>query len=368
MDRLWIDNAKDSPEAVVLIMAGGSGTRFWPLSRTQRPKQFLPLAAGGATLIQATARRFSGLRRKHTVVVVTAASQARLVAEQLPQASILAEPEPKNTAPCLAYAARLILERFGDVPVVAVPADHLIEQDDKLVEVFDSALDLADQDAILATIGIAPTGPETGFGYIKAGAVGKAGARAVEQFVEKPDRATAEEYLRSGNYLWNAGMFIWRPSVFLQAVKATLPELFPIVDKVGKEVINAERAGEVASQFKQITPISVDHGVMEKADNVVVFPGSGFSWSDVGSWDAWSEIASTRAGGPANVVGDNAFAVDSNGCMVSSEGGPLVALVGVEDLIVVSTKDAVLVCKKGDSQQVKKVIDLLRERGKTDLV
>ncbi len=361
-------------------MAGGSGTRFWPLSRSKRPKQFLPLASAGRTLIQATADRFSSLKRNSVVLVVTAASQAELAAEQLPNASILSEPQAKNTAACLAYAAKVVQDRYGDVPMVSVPADHLIEHDDQLIKIYDAALELAEVEPVLATIGIRPTAPETGFGYIKAGvAFGSTSAKKVERFVEKPDRATAESYLRSGDYLWNSGMFIWRPSVFLEAVRGALPELHSTVLKLAPGVADPDRRGEVEQLYGSIKPISVDHGVMEKAANVVVFPGSGFLWSDVGSWDAWREIAekrseaqaSERAAAP-NVISGNGVAIDSRGCMITTDDAdgkaPLVALVGVEDLIVVSTGDAVLICRRGDSQQVKKVIDLLKERGKTDLL
>ena len=374
MNQLWIDKSSGKPEAVVVIMAGGSGTRFWPLSRLRRPKQFLPLAGGGTTLIQATAARFGRLKRQHTVMVVTAANQSGLVAEQLPHASILAEPEPKNTAPCLAYAAQAVLDRFGDIPIVCVPADHLIEQDRLLIGVYDAALDLVAKENVLATIGIAPTSPDTGFGYIKAGGpVQQSGARKVEQFVEKPDLATAEKYVQSGDYLWNSGMFLWRPSVFLSAVKSALPDLHAIVSNFGAALSDPAKTAEIAAKFKKIVPISVDHGVMERAENVVVFSGSGFTWSDVGSWDAWSEVAAAQSNSPENVVVGSGVAVESKRCLISTSSadgapGPFVALVGVEDLMVISTPDAVLVCKRGESQQVKKVIDLLRERGKTDLL
>ncbi len=360
--------------AVAVIMAGGSGTRFWPLSRTDRPKQFLPLAGSSRSLIQATADRITPLVSESGILVVTAAHQAGLVREQLPQAAVLSEPTAKNTAPCIGYAAIRVLHDVGDVPMICMPADHLVRQEEELRSVYRLGAELAAKSDVIVTVGIKPTHAETGYGYIHQGALRSDGAYDVRAFVEKPDRATAEGYLRSGEYLWNGGMFIWRPSVALKEIRRQLPKLAAGLDEIatvwkGGQNPNAER--RIAEIYGSLESISVDFGVMEKAENVLVLSGAKFRWSDVGSWASWAEVEAERTGSDGNFLEGDVVMVDSRGCFVLGNGGErkkLIAGVGLENLIIVETDDSILICSREHSQDVKKVVDILKEKDRKELL
>ncbi len=386
-------------KSVLVVMAGGSGTRFWPMSRTDLPKQYLPLGKTGEALITESIARFEPLIGKGSTLVVTAASQAELVKKFVPDAAILAEPMAKNTAPCLAYAAHYILKNVGDVPMLCIPADHVIDGQKELLAIFKKASELAIKEDVLITLGIKPTSPETGYGYIKRGGPfyiksnGASGAFEVSQFVEKPDLETAKHYVESGDYFWNSGMFVWRPSVLINALKSFLPDVSKLaekcVDLLDEENVSSEKLTEL---YDEMQSVSIDVGVMEEAENAIVFPSHTFSWSDVGSWSSWSETVLDKYGdnheniflGDVLSLGserctvinaecenfDFGFAENSNSIVEQAGSGKskIVAVVGMEDLIVVNLSDSILVCKKSDTQKVKQIVEILTKKGRKDLV
>jgi mannose-1-phosphate guanylyltransferase len=372
-------------DVVVVTMAGGSGTRFWPMSRTSRPKQFLPLTRNGNSLIGESIERLEPLVGAHASMVVTALSQVDLVKEAVPSVAILAEPLPRNTAACLALSAYYLRSTVGDIPMICTPADHLVSGDDALRGVFKKACALAVREDVLITIGIKPTSPETGYGYIRSGAPfqesdGKpSGAFSVAQFVEKPDSATALRYVESGEFYWNSGMFVWRPSVLITALESLLPETARTTRMCAEMIIDGKSdAEELSKAYGELQSVSIDFGVMEDAKNVVVFPGHNFEWSDIGSWSSWYESAiEDNNDGFQNIATSDVVLVGSEGCAVLSakemgidsdkkdkEGHKkrIIAAVGLEDIIIVDTDDCLLVCKKSESQRVRQVVDILKKR------
>ena len=352
-------------ELVVAILAGGSGTRFWPLSRRLNPKQFLNLAPSGLSLIQATEARLRGLGDKQSTVVVTSEDQSSLVEKHLPGSIVLSEPEPKNTAPALALAATVVMSKLGDVPMLALAADHLIQNEAALCEVFKTALNQAVSSDCLLTIGIPPTGPETGYGYIERGESISDGVHRVARFVEKPDKTTAETYLNSGKYYWNSGMFVWRPSVFLAEVGKYMPNLASGMGKISHLIQTGAKGEKIAAIFSSLQSESVDFGIMEKSERVSVVDGAGFTWSDIGSWSSWAQGMEGDVQG--NVKKGNGMLVDCRGCVTWSSG-KTIAAVGMEDVVIVESEDAILVCKKGESQRVREIVSELKESGRRELL
>lgn len=360
--------------SVAVIMAGGSGTRFWPLSRRCRPKQFLPLAGGERSLIQATADRLEPLVGPKGILVVTAESQKDLVLEQLPGACVLAEPCPRNTAPCVGFAAKKVLESVGDVPMLCLPSDHVISGVEEMLEVFRKGISLARNADVLVTIGILPTRPETGYGYIRRGRPLEhledsfAGAFTVKQFVEKPNLDTAQRYLGSGEFFWNSGMFIWRPSVILEAINTHLPDMAAELDEIGRSLGMPEEYEKGVTHYERISPVSIDYGVLERAEEVAMLVGDTFEWSDVGSWSSWADtVAQWEADEERNVTEGETILLDVEGCAIVG-GKKLIAGVGLKDLIVVDTEDALLVCHRDRSQDVKKLVEILKEDDKSELL
>ncbi|MEW6314504.1 MAG: mannose-1-phosphate guanylyltransferase/mannose-6-phosphate isomerase [Pseudomonadota bacterium] len=340
-----------------VVLAGGSGSRLWPMSRQQLPKQFLNLE-GGRSLLQGTIERLMPLIEPPQVLVVTGEEHAKGEAYQalLPYRTLL-EPVGRNTAPAIALAAAVLHADGADPVMVVLPADHIIKD----VQAFQASLKTAiqaAQDGALVTFGIRPDRPDTGFGYIKAGD-GGGGTLAVERFTEKPDLPTAERFLREGGYYWNSGMFVWRVSSILREIAQHLPQ----VDAVLEEIRGAWRAGEdvahaVKKHFHRMPSISIDYGVLEKSHNVKLVPCE-IGWSDVGSWDAVYEIADKDAAG--NVIQGNVTVIDCRNSLLRS-GKRLVAAIGLEDIEVVETADAVLIVKRGASQRVRQVVEALQQR------
>lgn len=359
-------NLQSSQGAVAVVMAGGSGTRFWPLSRASRPKQYLSLSGSGRSLIEDTVARLEPVVGRSGIFIVTGQSQCAELSKAVPEICYCAEPVARNTAPCLALAAQLVLNELGDVPMIAVSADHVILSQERVQALFQQALEYVRHNDVLLTFGVTPTSPETGYGYIRAGAALDGGLRLVERFVEKPDRKTAEGYVASGNFYWNSGMFAWRPSVVLEAFSHFLPGVY---ESIAQACSAADGTAALAEVFANISPISIDVGVMEKAENVVVLPAANIGWSDVGSWASWADVMRHRQGVAVqgNFAHGAAVFVDSKGCSTYSEKR-LIASVGLQDVIVVETEDAILVCHKEASQQVRDVIDELRRRGDEQLV
>ena len=352
-------------EAYALIMAGGGGTRLWPSSRRRRPKQLLTLG-GTETLLAATVRRAEALVGRGQVLVVTAADQESAVREDVPHLAadaVIVEPEPRNTTGAVALGAAAVVRRAGRQARMAVlPADPFIGDEDGFRQVARRALEHAG-DAIVA-IGVKPTHPETGFGYIRAGAVlAPDGTRAVEAFVEKPSREVAETYLASGNYYWNAGMFFLTAGRMGDECRLHLPAMAEAFEAF---VAADDFSAVVRARYGQVPAISIDYGIMEKARGMKVVPGA-FGWNDVGSWAAVHAIRKPDAAG--NVLVGDVTAADAKGNLVVSEpGAPLVSVVGVQDLVVVATADAVLVVPRDRAQDVRLAVEALKKAQRNSLL
>jgi len=350
-----------------VIMAGGRGERFWPKSRNSCPKQFLSLTSDGETMIQKTVRRLLPLVEISDIFIVTNAAYNSLVAEQLPdipKENILSEPAARNTAPCIAFAAAVIKKKYEDAIMMVLPSDHLIGLEDIYINTLKKAVKVASQGENLVTIGITPEYPETGYGYINFGAEDDNGAYIVERFVEKPDLATAELYFSSGKYLWNSGMFVWKLSTILGNIKNLMPDIYEGAAKIGEAYGTSQFNEILVKEFMAFRSESVDFGIMEKAKNIYTIPGS-FGWDDVGSWLAVERINKTDS--DKNYITGDVISVDSRHTTVCG-GKRLIAAVGLEDVIIVDTDDAVLVCSKNSTQDVKKVIAQLKEQGRNELV
>ncbi len=351
-------------QVYTVIMAGGSGTRFWPLSRKLRPKQFLPLGGDGVTpLLTATAQRVGALSPPDRVLVVTRADLAdatRAALPELPAANLLLEPAGRNTAPCVAWATHTVLRRDPDAVVIVLAADAYIADAEAFTRALQTACEAARTGAIV-TLGIKPTRPETGYGYLRIGASlegAPEGVHKVKAFVEKPDLARATAYVAGGDHLWNAGIFVFRADAMRDAVARHLPEVGEAMrrfDDCARRSA-AEEARAVEAVYPSLPNVSVDVGVMEKVGGVAVVPVD-CGWSDVGSWQASWELGARDA--HDNVVRADAVLADAAGNVVVAPAGKVVALVGVRDLVVVDTPDALLVVPRERAQDVKKAVDAL---------
>jgi len=337
-------------------MAGGTGTRFWPRSRRLRPKQLLRVV-GTRTLLQATVDRLRGLVPASQVLIVTRREHAAEVRRQLPgipRANVLSEPIGRNTAACLALAALEVSRRAPAATIVCVPADHAIADRKAFRATLLEALAWADQERCAVTIGIRPRAPETGYGYIRLGPRLGGRARVARAFVEKPSRGRARRFVASGEYAWNSGMFVWRADTVLGLLDRHLPQMMTALRAVAVAPRHKRQAA-LAHAYARLAPVSIDYGIMEKASRVLVVGGD-FGWSDVGSWAALAGVG-VDLGEQAPVV-----AVDSSRYVVINPER-MVALVGVDDLIVVDAPDALLICRRDRAQDVRRVVDELERRG-----
>jgi len=337
-------------------MAGGSGTRFWPRSRRLLPKQLLPVL-GSRSLLQDTVDRLRGVVPSAHVLVVTHRDHAALVRRQLPSLparNVLSEPVARNTAPCLALAALEIAGRAPRATFVSLPADHAVADVRAFRATLLEAFGWAAAEPVAVTIGIRPAGAETGYGYIRVGA-GRGGRTSeVRAFIEKPSRTRARRFVASGDHLWNSGMFVWRTDTILALLDRHQPAVMAPLRRAFSAPAR-RRARALVRAYARLPSISIDYGVMEHATGVLVVAGA-FGWSDVGSWDALAALG-RGGGGPTPVV-----CVDASGSVVFGDGR-LVAMVGVDDLIVVDTPDALLLCKRERAQDVRRVVDELARRG-----
>jgi mannose-1-phosphate guanylyltransferase len=350
-----------------VIMAGGVGARFWPASRKARPKQLLDLTGSGATMIAATLGRLAPDVPLERALVVTGAAIADAVAEALPalpRANILAEPVGRNTAPCIGWAALHARRRDPDAVLAVLPSDHLVRRPDAFRSSVRSAVRAA-RGGALVTCGIAPDRPETGFGYIELADALGAGVRRVARFVEKPSLETAQGYLASGRFVWNSGMFFFRADRVLAEIARQMPELARGLDAIDAGIGAGDESRVVADVFPRLPAQSIDYGVMEGAEEIACVPAD-MGWSDLGSWSAAHELSAVDFAG--NSFEADVVAVDARGCLVRAPKDVLVALVGVQDLVVVDTGDALLVCRKDRAQDVKAVTDALKARGREDLL
>ncbi|MCU0866293.1 MAG: sugar phosphate nucleotidyltransferase [Planctomycetes bacterium] len=356
-----------------VIMAGGSGTRFWPASRQRRPKQFLPLARG-QLLIRATLERLQGLCPVERTWIVTNPQQGKALGKLLldfPSAQILIEPEPRDTAPCVALATAAIAARDPGATMVVMPADHVIAPVDAFQRLLRRGAELCADGRTLVTFGIAPTHPATGYGYIECGErldQGTPTAFLARRFREKPDRATAEQFLAAGNFRWNSGIFAWTTDGIRAAMAAGNPALADGTTALLAAVQRGDRRA-ITRVFKALPKTSIDYGVMEKAPRIAVVDAA-LQWDDVGSFPALTAVGDRDAAGNVSLLtgGAQQACLDAADNIVYAEGERTVALFGVRDLVVVAVGDAVMVCPKHRADDLKQLVEHLRATGRTDLL
>lgn len=349
-----------------VIMAGGGGTRFWPLSRKQTPKQLLNLS-GNDIMLNEAITRLSRVADFKDIFIVTNSLQKtamlNILDKRILSQNILAEPAARNTSACIGYAAINIVKKYGDGIMVITPSDAYIKDEDKFAKVLQIAIKEAKDTDNLVTVGITPTFPATGYGYIQYLNIENV-AKPVLKFVEKPDEETAKKYLESGNFVWNSGMFIWKASVILDKFRKLLPEIYNYLEQIADSFGKADEAQKIEKLYPLIPSISVDYGIMEKSKDILVIPGN-FGWNDVGSWDMFNVLHKEDAYG--NIKIGDAVTVDTKNTTVYSSG-KLIATIGVNNLIIVETPDAIMVCTKDKAQDVKKIVEELKRVGREELI
>jgi len=348
----------------VAIMAGGIGSRFWPESRVEKPKQFLDILNTGESLLQTTFQRFSKIVAKDNIYIVTNEDYINLVQEQLPEvipANILAEPIRRNTAPCIAYVSHKVAHINPNAQLIVAPSDHLILNEQKFFDFLSKALDYTKETKHLVTLGIQPTRPDTGYGYIQYidQEVGD-GIFKVKTFTEKPNIDLAVTFLRSGEFLWNSGIFIWSVEAILDAFDKHLQEMHQAFWQARKFFDKPEEKAAIEKAYSLCTNISIDYGIMEKADNVFVIPAN-FGWSDLGTWASlWNNYNRDYWGNA--VKGKKVMIYDSKDCMVMTPDDKLVILQGLDDFIVIDRDDVLMICKKEHEQEIKNITADIKRR------
>lgn len=336
----------------VVIMAGGVGSRFWPFSRKRFPKQFHDVLGVGKTLLQQTVERFEGICPVENIYIVTNAEYKELVNQQLPYLSeqqVLLEPHRRNTAPCVAYACYKIASRNPDANIVVAPADHIIIKEGVFRDTIKIALGTTRNEDILVTLGIQPTRPDTGYGYIQY-IPDKKMVKRVKSFTEKPQLELAEQFLDSGDFVWNAGIFVWNVNSFKKAVKKYLPEIAEIFEGGEPHYYEKSEGAFTNVAYQQCRGISVDKGIMEKADNVGVVLSS-FDWADMGTWKSLFEVSDKDQA--QNVIDGNVIAYNTTNSIIKTPKERLVVVNGLDGFIVAEFEDVLLICKKEDEQRVK---------------
>ena len=350
----------------VAIMAGGIGSRFWPMSRTGYPKQFLDILNTGKTLIQQTFERYQKLVPTENIYIITLAEYIPIVKNQLPKVAdqnILGEPSRKNTAPCVAYISFKLFQKDPKSLLVIAPADHLVLESDEFVETSKKALHFAEHHDALITLGIKPTHPNTGYGYIQHGVESVADDfYKVKTFTEKPNLDLAKTFLASGDFLWNSGIFIWKVKNILAAFEKHLSTMYEMFAAEKEKLNTSKETAALEKIYPQCTNISIDLGIMEKAANVFVLPAS-FGWSDLGTWNSvWDNMEKDYFENA--VIGKNVMIVDDTKCTVHVPDNKLAVLQGLENFIVIDTKDVLLICKRDKEQEVKEyVAEVKRNKG-----
>lgn len=379
MTNIASSNAYTSPEALnhsepservyAVVMAGGVGSRLWPLSRKKMPKQFLDFFGDG-TMIAKTIARLQGIVKPENILIVTNKSGKVLAKKQLPHIpsrNIIVEPAARNTAPCIALATAYITKRNPDAIVCVLPADHLISDVALFQQTLRAAIEVADRTDALVTIGIKPDRPETGYGYIQADTMHTdlttsikvrfgITAHKVITFAEKPDLETAKGFLASGDFLWNSGVFVWHLRSITKEFQRCLPHLYMDMQHIIEAIGTRREKKTIENVYSWVHPVSIDYGVMEKAESVYVLEGQ-FGWSDAGSWDEIFRYLREE-----HIMDDAIVLNEANNVLAIKPKGKSIAVVGIDDVFIVDTKDALLVCKRGRSQEVKTVVDALKRR------
>lgn len=355
----------------VIIMAGGIGSRFWPVSRTSHPKQFIDILGTGKTLIQNTYDRFLKVVPKENIFIVTNDHYVELVKQQLPdlnEQQILGEPTMRNTAPCIAYGCHKIYQINPNASIVIAPSDHLILDTESFVTCINKSLETAATNECLITLGIKPSRPDTGYGYIQFNTqMLNNEFYKVKTFTEKPNLELAKTFVQSGEFLWNAGIFVWSAKNILKAFENHLPEIHDIF-REGQSVYNtSEEHSFIQTAYYQCTNISIDYGIMEKADNVYVLPAE-FGWSDLGTWASIYDLAEKDYVGNAVIPPEKVIMYDSSNCMVNIPKDKLLIIIGLHDYIVVEDNDTLMICPRDHEQNVKQVVADVKQRFGTEFI
>ncbi len=349
-----------------VIMAGGIGSRFWPLSRMHKPKQFLDILGTGKSLIQLTWERFCKIIPEQNILFVANEQYKSLILEQIPtlhEDQILGEPFARNTAPCIAFATYRILSKCKDALMVVAPSDHLILNEEAFISQIETAFAYASTNDALLTLGIQPHRPDTGYGYIQylKDQPGEKISR-VKTFTEKPNYELACQFIESGDFLWNSGIFVWNIDSIRQALSMHLPELSELFEKGVRKIGGKNEKKFIEAIYPVCENISIDYGVIEKAENVFVLP-SEFGWSDLGTWKSLNDVLLDGHDPKENrTVNANVIIEDSESCLVVSENDKLIVLQGVKDLYVINTNDALLLCNKDQEQEVKNIVNELKRK------
>ena len=358
-------------EKVAVILAGGGGTRFWPLSRQNKPKQLINLS-GNDIMLNDTVRRYESVISAANTVIVTNKSQSDLLYSILhpdvPRKNVLKEPVGRNTAACILYAALYIKKKYGDAIMVVLPSDHYFTDTKAFGRILDNTCDVAIKTDKLVTIGIKPSFPATGYGYINLNSKVKVDtpvdAYEVAEFVEKPQFEKAKKYVESGKYLWNSGMFVWKTSTILDNFERYLPRIYNRMME-GYEYLGTDKEEDYIEKiYPSLQSISIDFGILERSDDVLVVPGD-FGWNDVGSWDALGAIFPPDENG--NIVKAKYIGLDTKNSIIYGNGR-LITTIGIDNLIIADTDDALLICPKDKAQEVKKLVDLMKEREMNDYI
>ena len=338
----------------VVIMAGGIGSRLWPISTPEYSKQFIDVMGCGCSLLQSTINRFLPLCPIEHIWVVTSLKDVDAVHEQLPDLpteNILAEPEPRSTAPCIGYACWKIMKKYPKANIVVTPSDALVVHTDEFHRVIEHALEFTEKNSAIVTIGIKPDRPETGYGYICTGLQARENELTkVQAFKEKPDLNTARLYLEAGNYFWNAGIFVWNTDTILSSFRTYTPNLADVMDEMAKDFYTEQEKSTLARLFPTCEKISIDYAVMEKANYIYTIPAD-FGWSDLGSWNALYIMLAKDENGNA-VVGGNVRLVNCKNCIVHTSGKKKVVLEGLEDSIVAERNGKLLICKRYEDKRI----------------
>lgn len=338
----------------VVIMAGGIGSRFWPMSVPEYPKQFIDVMGVGKSLIQLTAERFEGVCPKENFWVVTSEKYVGIVKEQLPEIPtqhILAEPEARNTAPCIAYACWKIQKQYPEANIVVTPSDALVLNTEEFKRCINRALEFTAHSEAIVTLGMKPTRPETGYGYIAATGKADNGIFQVEAFKEKPNLGTAQKYVAQGNYFWNAGIFVWNVQTITRAIEKYAPQIAGVMEQMAPDFYTEKEAETLKTDFPTCEKVSIDYAVMEKAESIYVLPAE-FGWSDLGSWGSLHGLLPQDGNGNAK-VGDNVKLFDCRNCIVHVADEKKVVLEGLDGYIVAEKDGRLLVCRLAEEQRIK---------------
>jgi mannose-1-phosphate guanylyltransferase len=350
----------------LVVMAGGTGTRFWPYSRQNRPKQFLDILGTGKSLLQMTCDRFESMVAKNHQIIVSNVHYEKLLKEQFPKYSknqFFLEPQRKNTAACIAFAAYKLRQINPDAIMIVTPADHAIFQELRFLEIVNTAVEAA-QDGKLVTIGVKPNKPETGYGYIQY-IESKGRVKKVKTFTEKPEQDLAEKFIDSGDFVWNTGIFVWSVKAIIEAFEKHEPEMAEVFEEGKKYYYGWKERKFIESAYAQCRSISVDYAIMEKAENVHMVPGE-FGWSDLGSWGSVHELRDKDAHG--NLVTGEAIIYESNNNFIHLQNGKMAIIEGLDDHLIADFKDVLLVCKKDGSSKFREFIKDIKDIKREDLL